>query len=83
MFAGSPANPFKNGHAMTMCVSFTALSAYLTLSYRSLSILVTVEMFNALNALSEKESLLKVKPWSNKWLILAIVVSFSQHFLVM
>jgi Ca2+ transporting ATPase len=83
MFAGSPANPFKNGHAMTMCVSFTALSASLTLSYRSLSILVTVEMFNALNALSEKESLLVVKPWVNKWLILAIVVSFSQHFLVM
>jgi Ca2+-transporting ATPase len=40
-------------------------------------------MFNALNALSERESLLVVKPWVNKWLILAIVVSFSQHFLVM
>jgi len=67
MFAGSPANPFKNGHAMTM----------------SLSILVTVEMFNALNALSERESLFVVKPWVNKWLMIAIVVSFSQHFLVM
>ena len=50
---------------------------------RSLSILVTVEMFNALNALSERESLFVVKPWVNKWLILAIIVSFSQHFLVM
>jgi hypothetical protein len=40
-------------------------------------------MFNALNALSERESLLVVKPWVNKWLILAIIVSFSQHFLVM
>ena len=45
--------------------------------------MVTVEMFNALNALSERESLFVVKPWVNKWLMIAIVVSFSQHFLVM
>ncbi len=59
------------------------LHIYLLANDRSLSILVTVEMFNALNALSERESLLVVKPWVNKWLILAIIVSFSQHFLVM
>ncbi len=71
-----------------MLPSFWDISTLILLTFvysriRSLSILVTVEMFNALNALSERESLLVVKPWVNKWLMLAIVVSFSQHFLVM
>ena len=40
-----------------------------------MSVLVIVEMFNALNALSENCSLLALPPWSNLWLLAAIAVS--------
>ena len=40
-----------------------------------MSVLVIVEMFNALNALSENCSLLALPPWSNMWLLAAIAVS--------
>lgn len=49
----------------------------------SLSVLVTIEMVNALNALSEDGSLLTVPPWSNPYLILAMIVSFGMHFLIL
>jgi len=45
----------------------------------ALSILVTIEMLNSLNSLSENESLLVVPPWSNIYLLLAIGLSFSLH----
>ena len=35
---------------------------------------VTIEMFNALNALSEDGSLLQMPPWKNPWLLLAMAV---------
>ncbi|KAE9612265.1 hypothetical protein Lal_00022177 [Lupinus albus] len=46
----------------------------------SLSVLVAIEMFNSLNALSEDGSLLTMPPWVNPWLLLAMLVSFSLHF---
>jgi P-type Ca2+ transporter type 2C len=49
----------------------------------SLTVLVAIEMFNALNALSEDSSLLRVPPWKNPWLLVAIVLSFSLHCLIM
>ena len=48
-----------------------------TASTLSLSVLVTIEMFNALNAISEDGSLLQVPPWVNPWLLLAMFVSFG------
>lgn len=45
----------------------------------SLTVLVVIEMFNALNALSEDGSLLSLPPWSNPWLIVAIVGSVGIH----
>ena len=48
----------------------------------SLSILVTIEMFNALNALSENQSLLVVTPLSNPYVLLACVLSFLLHITI-
>jgi len=48
----------------------------------SLSVLVVIEMLNALNALSENQSLLVVPPWSNPWVILACSLSLCLHFVV-
>ncbi len=49
----------------------------------SLSVLVAIEMFNALNALSEDYSLLQMPPWSNPYLLVAIALSFSLHFVIL
>ena len=54
-----------------------------TASTLSLSVLVTIEMFNALNALSEDGSLLHMPPWANPWLLVAMFVSFGLHFLIL
>ncbi|KAL0375155.1 UNVERIFIED_CONTAM: Calcium-transporting ATPase 1, endoplasmic reticulum-type [Sesamum radiatum] len=49
----------------------------------SLSVLVAIEMFNSLNALSEDTSLLVMPPWVNPWLLIAMSVSFGVHFVIM
>merc|ERR1719273_1095265 len=49
----------------------------------ALSILVTIEMANALNSLSENQSLVVMPPWVNIWLLLAMALSFSLHFLIL
>ncbi|KAK0734073.1 putative calcium P-type ATPase [Lasiosphaeria miniovina] len=46
----------------------------------SLSILVTIEMFNAMNALSSSESLLTLPVWDNMMLVYAIALSMALHF---
>ncbi|KAF8844918.1 calcium ATPase [Paxillus ammoniavirescens] len=49
----------------------------------SLSILVTVEMFNAMNSLSENESLLRLPVWKNPFLVAAIALSMGLHFAIL
>ncbi|KAG9129598.1 hypothetical protein Leryth_014447 [Lithospermum erythrorhizon] len=49
----------------------------------SLSVLVSIEMFNSLNALSEDGSLLTMPPWVNPWLLLAMSISFVLHFVIL
>lgn len=49
----------------------------------SLSILVTVEMFNAMNSLSENESLLVLPVWKNPFLVGAITLSMALHFAIL
>ncbi|XP_046379203.1 calcium-transporting ATPase sarcoplasmic/endoplasmic reticulum type-like isoform X1 [Haliotis rufescens] len=67
MFPGVDCNVFNDPHPMTM----------------ALSVLVTIEMLNALNSLSENQSLVVMPPWSNKWLMFAIGLSMFLHFFIL
>ena len=76
---------FEDPHPMTM----------------ALSVLVTIEMLNALNrfavafprnrltdlcslcSLSENQSLLKMPPWTNRYLLYAIALSMSLHMMIL
>jgi P-type Ca2+ transporter type 2A len=49
----------------------------------ALSVLVLIEMLNALNSLSENQSLLRMPPWKNIWLLLAIGLSMGLHFIIL
>ena len=49
----------------------------------SLSILVVVEMANAMNSLSQGESLLSLPIWSNMYLVGAITLSMALHFMIL
>merc|ERR1712003_228121 len=64
------------------CAYFTA-KGKATASTLSLSVLVVIEMLNALNALSEDGSLLQMPPWTNPWLILACMGSVLVHFVIL
>ncbi|KAM4526109.1 ATPase sarcoplasmic/endoplasmic reticulum Ca2+ transporting 1, like [Fundulus diaphanus] len=65
-FAGLECNIFEASPPMTM----------------ALSVLVTIEMCNALNSLSENQSLVRMPPWSNFWLLAAMTLSMSLHFMI-
>uniref|UniRef100_A0A8C1V190 P-type Ca(2+) transporter n=1 Tax=Cyprinus carpio TaxID=7962 RepID=A0A8C1V190_CYPCA len=65
-FAGIECEVFEAAPPMTM----------------ALSVLVTIEMCNALNSLSENQSLLRMPPWSNVWLVGAMSLSMSLHFMI-
>ncbi|KXZ41472.1 hypothetical protein GPECTOR_447g340 [Gonium pectorale] len=49
----------------------------------AMSVLVVVEMFNALNNLSEDASLLVIPPWDNRWLLGAIATSMALHCFIL
>lgn len=49
----------------------------------SLSILVVIEMLNAMNALSSSESLLTFFLWHNPMLVGAIILSMALHFAIL
>ncbi|KAK6926877.1 Cation-transporting P-type ATPase, N-terminal [Dillenia turbinata] len=68
-FNSNPCDYFQTGKVKAMTLS--------------LSVLVAIEMFNSLNALSEDGSLLTMPPWVNPWLLLAMSVSFGLHFLIL
>ena len=65
----------------TSCGIFSPVSVETkTASTMSLSILVVIEMFNAMNALSSSESLLTMPLWKNMKLIYAVCLSMILHF---
>jgi Ca2+-transporting ATPase len=49
----------------------------------SLTVLVTIEMLNSLNALSEQSSLVQAPPWSNPYLLLAGAGSMLVHCVIL
>ncbi len=49
----------------------------------SLSILVVVEMLNAMNSLSENESLLTFPLYKNIYLCAAVALSMVLHFMIL
>jgi len=54
-----------------------------TASTISLSILVVIEMFNAMNALSSSASLISFPLWKNMMLVYAIILSMTLHFAIL
>ncbi|KAF7258003.1 hypothetical protein EG68_06796 [Paragonimus skrjabini miyazakii] len=66
-FIGVPCSVFSSPKPMTM----------------ALSVLVLIEMFNALNSLSENQSLIAMPPWRNIWLMIAISISMILHFAIL
>jgi len=81
--------PWVANGGVDLCASKEGCCGYLsghgkdTASTLSLSVLVAIEMFNALNALSEDGSLLQMPPWANPYLLLAMAVSFGLHFVIL
>jgi Ca2+-transporting ATPase len=75
----------ESGYGMDLsaapCEYFT--KGKTTASTLSLSVLVVIEMLNALNALSEDGSLLQMPPWANPYLLLAMVVSIGLHIVIL
>lgn len=68
--------------------TFKSPCSYFTLgkqkaSTLSLSVLVTIEMFNAVNALSEDSSLFQIGIFGNPWLLLAIAMSMALHSVIL
>ena len=49
----------------------------------SLTVLVTIEMFKALSAVSLDQSIFVVPPWNNRWLIIGVLVPYLLHLFVM
>merc|ERR1719436_1306077 len=49
----------------------------------ALSVSVMIEMSNALNSVSENQSLVKMHPWVNIYLLMAMALSFSLHFMIL
>ncbi|KAI7418827.1 calcium ATPase, partial [Hortaea werneckii] len=64
------------------CAMFTDASSR-TASTISLSVLVVIEMLNAMNALSSSESLLTLPLWNNMKLIYAITLSMVLHYVLL
>jgi Ca2+-transporting ATPase len=49
----------------------------------SLTVLVLIEMLNAMNAISDESSLFTMPVWLNPWLIVAILFSMALHMVIL
>lgn len=76
LFEWATCNPETN----SKCAAFHDYSP----NTMSLSVLVTIEMFQAINSLSERQSLFsKIHPFSNHYLLGAMSLSFGLHFVIL
>merc|ERR1712110_950200 len=66
-FEGVDCKIFEDPHPMTM----------------ALSVLVVIELLNALNSVSENQSILRMPPWLNIWLMGAFFLSLGLHFMIL
>jgi len=66
-FKGVDCHIFHDPHPMTM----------------ALSVLVSIEMLNAMNSLSENQSLVVMPPWTNLFLMAAMALSMTLHFVIL
>jgi Ca2+ transporting ATPase len=67
VFKGVDCTIFHDPHPMTM----------------ALSVLVSIEMLNAMNSLSENQSLILMPPWINLFLMAAMALSMTLHFVIL
>ena len=77
----APANFSGMDFSQNPCSYFT--TGKIKASTLSLSVLVMIEMLNALNAISEDNSLLEQTPFINPYLLLAIAGSVTLHCLIL
>merc|ERR1712071_99412 len=49
----------------------------------ALSVLVVIELLNALNSVSENQSIFRMPPWLNMWLMGAFFLSLGLHFMIL
>eukprot|EP01090_Pellita_catalonica_P014610 TRINITY_DN3768_c0_g1_i1.p1 TRINITY_DN3768_c0_g1~~TRINITY_DN3768_c0_g1_i1.p1 ORF type:complete len:987 (-),score=200.83 TRINITY_DN3768_c0_g1_i1:14-2974(-) len=86
-YSGGPQMSWSQLVSWSTCDEASEISCAIFEDFRpmsvSLSILVTIEMFNALNSLSENQSLLQMPIWTNIWLVLAVTLSFLLHFAIL
>lgn len=66
-FEGVDCGIFEDPHPMTM----------------ALSVLVVIELLNALNSVSENQSIFRMPPWLNMWLMGAFFLSLGLHFMIL
>merc|ERR1711966_535123 len=76
-------NNFIEGQDFTNNPCDYFVSGKVKASTLSLSVLVVIEMLNALNAISEDGSLLQMPPWKNPALIVAVLAATGIHMIIL
>ena len=67
----------------SLCSSFFRDEGRMLPQTLSLTTLVCMEMFKALSAVSVNDSLLRVPPWRNQWLLMGVAGPFLLHLAVL
>jgi Ca2+-transporting ATPase len=82
-FTASPWSAFSETRSFSNACDYFGPFGKAKASTLSLSVLVCIEMMNALNALSEDGSLVRMPPWVNPYLLVAMAFSMAVHCLIL